>query len=85
MPETTKKPWLPKPLSSYTDAQKVKAFDRLYKSAADVIERHREGIAEGTEGDVNHEIDRLGEKTLQETFGEDIFDRWDDGVTPVKR
>ena len=85
MPETTKKTWLPKPLSSYTDAQKVEAFDKLYESGASVIERHRDGVAEGTEGDVHNEIYRLGEEALQLTFGEDIFARWDDGVTPAEQ
>lgn len=82
MGRKTKKAWEPKQLSSYTDAEKVKAFDKLYKSAADVVERYRERVAEGREGDVTREIDRLGEETLQATFGEDIFDRWDDGLDP---
>lgn len=73
-----KKPWTPKPLSSYTNEQKIRVFNQLYREARDIYKRHQEGIVENGEGDVTDEVQRLGETVLQRTLGRNVFDRWDE-------
>lgn len=73
-----KKKWVPKPLSSYTNEQKIRAFNQLYREARDIVKRHQEGVVENGEGDVTDELQRLGEDVLQRTMGRNVFDRWDE-------
>jgi hypothetical protein len=73
-----KKKWSPRPLSAYTNEQKIRAFNQLYREARDIVKRHQEGIAEGGEGDVTDELQQLGENVLQRTMGRNVFDRWDE-------
>ncbi len=73
-----KKKWVPKPLSSYTNEQKIRAFNQLYREARDILGRHQEGVQEGGDGDVTDELQQLGEGVLQRTLGKNVFDRWDE-------
>lgn len=71
--------WKPKTLTSFSDAQKVAAFDQLRKSAEELLERHQSAIADGAE-EARHESDdifRLGEAVMMLTLGKDVFQKWD--------